>query len=374
MALNPLTVFCRNMKCPARGKTNAGNIGVHSLKARRYKCAVCQKTFTETAGTPFYRLRHSEELVTRVITLLAHGCPPQAIVAAFALDERTVASWRDRAGQHCQAIQAHLVEVPRDLGQVQMDELRVKQQGRIGWMALALMVRTRLWLGGAVGLSRDASLITRLVEKVRACASALCIGLLFCTDGLKTYISAIRQSFREAVPTGQTGRRRLQAWKRIFIAQSVKQYEHGRVVGIDRRIIAGEAADIEAMLEGSQGGGVINTAFIERLNGTFRQCLSSLVRRGRGLARQSRTLEMGMYLVGTIYNFCCEHQSLRKPGLIGGHKWLERTPAMAAAISDHCWSVSELLSYRVAPSPWQPPKRRGRVSMATKQLLARWCQ
>lgn len=372
--MDPLTVFCPNMHCPARGKTNAGNIGVHSLKARRYKCGVCQKTFSETAGTPFYRLRHAEELVTRVVTLLSFGCPPQAIVAAFDLDERTIASWRDRAAEHCQAVQQHLVEVPRDLGQVQMDEIRVKQQGRIGWMALALMVSTRLWLGGTVSLSRDATLITHLVEKVRACASALCLGLLFCTDGLKTYISAIRLVFREAVPAGGVGRPRLQAWKRIFIAQSVKQYEQGRMVGIDRRIIEGNAADIEAMLEHTQGGGVINTAFIERLNATFRQCLSSLVRRGRGLARQSRTLEMGMYLVGTIYNFCCEHESLRLPGLIGGHKWLERTPAMAAAITDHRWRVSELLSYHVAPPPWQPPKRRGRVSTATKQLIARWCQ
>ncbi len=362
------------MSCPARGKTNEGNIGVHSLKQRRYKCSLCQKTFAQTKGTPFYRLHHAPELVTRVVTLLAFGCPPQAIVAAFDLDERTVASWRDRAAAHGQAIQQQLVEVPRDLGQVQMDEIRVKQQGRISWMALALMVSTRLWLGGAVSLSRDATLITHLVEKVRACASALSTGLLFCTDGLKSYISAIRSVFREGVPTGEVGRPRQQAWKKIFMAQSVKQYEQGRMTGIDRRIMAGEETDIEQMLERTQGGGVINTAFIERLNATFRQSLSTLVRRGRGLARQSRTLEMGMYLVGVIYNFCCEHESLRLPGLVGGHKWLERTPAMAAGITDHCWSVRELLSYHVAPSPWQPPKRRGRVSTATKQLIARWCQ
>ena len=372
--MDPLTVFCPNMSCPARGKTNEGNIGVHSLKQRRYKCAVCQKTFAETKGTPFYRLRHAPELVTRVVTLLAHGCPTQAIVAAFDLDERTVASWRERAGGHCRAIQEQLVATPRDLGQVQMDELRVKLQGRITWVAMALMVSTRLWLGGEVGLSRDGVLITRLVEKVRACASALCLGLLFCTDGLKSYISAIRSVFREAVPTGQAGRPRLQAWKKIFIAQSVKQYEQGRVVGIDRRIIEGAETDIEPMLARTQGGGVINTAFIERLNATFRQCLASLVRRGRGLARQSRTLEMGMYLVGVIYNFCWEHQSLRLPGLIGGRKWLARTPAMAVGITDHGWSVSELLTYHVTPSPWQPPKHRGRVSTATKQLMARWCQ
>lgn len=351
-----------------------GHISIHSQKERRYRCSVCRKTFAETKGTPFYRLRHAEQRFTQVVTLLAHGCPTQAIVAAFSLDERPVASWRDRAGEPCQAIQEKLVATRRHLGQVQMDALRVKQQGHITWMALALMVRTRLWLGGAVGRHRDSTLITTLVARIRACASALCLGLLFCTDGLKTYISAIRLVFREALPSGQIGRPRLQAWKNIFIAQSVKQSEQGRVVGIDRRRSAAEEADIERMLERTQGRGVINTAFIQRLNATFRQGLSSLLRRGRGLARQTRRLEMGMSLVGVIYNFCWAHQSRRLPGLIGGQKWLGRTPAMAAGITDHCWSISDLLSYHVAPSPWQPPKRRGRVSTATKQLMARWCQ
>jgi hypothetical protein len=273
------------------------------------------KDFHSNRRYAFYRLRHTPELVTRVVTLLAHGCPPQAIVAAFALDERTITDWRDRASQHRQAVQGHLVERPRDLGQVQMDELRVELQGGITWVAMTLMVSTRLWLGGTVGRHLDAPLISRLVEKVRACASALTLGLLLCRDGLKCYIGAIRMVFREAVPSGQTGRPRLHSWKNIFLAQSVKQYEQGRMVGIDRHILAGTETDLERMLEQPQGGGVINTAFIERLNVTFRQGLSSLVRRGRGLARQSRTLEMDMYLVGTIYNFCWEHQSLRLPGL-----------------------------------------------------------
>jgi hypothetical protein len=73
-------------------------------------------------------------------------------------------------------LQDKLVATPRDLGQVQIDKLRVKQ-GHIIWRAMAVMVSTRLWLGGAI-LSRDTALITRLVERVRACASALCAGLL----------------------------------------------------------------------------------------------------------------------------------------------------------------------------------------------------
>jgi transposase-like protein len=374
MTLDPLTVFCPNMSCPARGRVNEGTISVHSLKERRYKCSVCQKTFAETKGSTFYRLHHSQELVIRVITLLAFGCPTQAIVAAFSLDERTIANWCERAGVHCLCVHERLVARPRDLGQVQMDELRVRQQGGVVWMAMALMVSTRLWLGGVVGHSRDTAFISSLVEKVRACATALCAGILFCTDGLKAYIRAIREVFREPVINGQAGRPRLQMWKRIFIAQSVKQYEAGRVVGIHRRVIEGSQAEVEAMIERTQGRGVINTAFIERLNATFRQCLTALVRRGRAVARHSHTLEVGMYLVGTVYNFCCEHKGLRIEGLIGGHKWLERTPAMAAAITDHRWSVEELLCYHVAPSPWKPPKRRGRPSRASKQLIARWCQ
>ena len=108
----------------------------------------CHKTFAATKGTVFYRLRTSAELVVTVVTRLAHGCPLQAIVAAFRLDERTVAAWWARAGPQGQAVQEYLVEQPRDLGHVQADEIRVKTPGAIVWMALAMMVRTRLWRAG----------------------------------------------------------------------------------------------------------------------------------------------------------------------------------------------------------------------------------
>ena len=65
-------------------------------------------------------------------------------------DERTVADWWARLGRQGQAVHEYLVEQPRDLGQVQADELRVKKQGGIVWMALAMMVKTRLWPGGEV--------------------------------------------------------------------------------------------------------------------------------------------------------------------------------------------------------------------------------
>ena len=146
--MDPAIVFCPNLACPARGHVGKGNIGLHSRKDPRFICMQCHKTFTATKGTAFYRLRISAETVTLVVTLLTHGCPLQAIVIAFGFDEWTVARWAARAGVQGQAVQEYLVEQPRDLGQVQADEIRVKTQGGIVWMALALMVRTRLWLAG----------------------------------------------------------------------------------------------------------------------------------------------------------------------------------------------------------------------------------
>jgi transposase-like protein len=371
--MDPQKVFCHNKDCPARGQVGKGNIGIHSRKERRYKCQVCEKTFVESKGTVFYRRRTAKETVVIVIKLLAYGCPVQAIVMAFGLDERTVLSWQKGAGQHCQQVHEHLVEQPRDLGQVQGDEIRVKMQGCIVWLAMAMQVPTRLWLGGVLSQQRDKHLMRALMQRVRN--GALCRPLLICVDGCQAYIDAIRKTFRESLPNGKVGRPRLRAWDGIFITQVLKQYAGKRMVGVTRRIVQGTQVQIERLLHQTQGGGSINTAYIERLNATFRSRLAPLVRRGRALARQMPTLHHGMYLVGTVYNFCTYHDSLRLPLYLSPsrRRWLRRTPAIAAGITDHLWSVEELLSFHVPPPPWQPPKRPGRPSNATKALVAQWC-
>src|SRR5437763_9564352 len=209
--MDPTITFCPNRHCHARGQIGQGNIGIHSRKEQRFICHACHKTFSATTGTVFYRLRTSAETVSLVVTLLAHGCPVQAIVAAFGFDERTIADWWTRSGRQGQAVHEYLVEQPRDLGQVQADELRVKKQGGIVWMAMAMMVKTRLWLGGEVSEQRDMSLIRQLIERVRRCA--LPPPLLVCTDGLCTYIRAIGETFRAPVHTSKGGRARRRPWR-----------------------------------------------------------------------------------------------------------------------------------------------------------------
>src|SRR5256885_16087161 len=159
MGMAPATTFCPNPACPARGQTGHGNLGIHSRKEQRLICTQCRQTFTTTKGTAFYRLRTPAETVSLVLTLLAQGCPLQAIVVALGFDERTVAAGGARAGRQAQAVQDHLVEQPRALGQVQAAESRVKPQGKISWRALALTVGTRLGLAGEVSEPRDLGLV-----------------------------------------------------------------------------------------------------------------------------------------------------------------------------------------------------------------------
>jgi transposase-like protein len=372
--MDPQTVFCPNLDCPARGRTGQGNIHVHSLKERRYRCDACHQTFTATKGTVFYRLRTDTDQVTLVLALLAYGCPVCAIVFAFGLDERTVRDWEQRAGHHSEQVHQHLVQRPRELGQVQADEIRVQMQKVVVWLAMALQVSTRLWLGATLSAHRDETLLTELMQRVRA--AALCRPMLFCVDGFRAYLSAIQTVFREPVPTHPMGRPQLRPWDGIYIAQVVKQYAHGHVIGVVRRIAQGTEAQVNHLVRTSQGEGVINTAYIERLNATFRARLAGLVRRGRSLLHQTQTLHVGVYLVGTVYNFCTDQKSLRVAlyvGHAGRTHWVSRSPAMAAGITDHLWSMSELLGYHVPPSRWTPLKRRGRPSRVMNELIKQWC-
>lgn len=375
--MNPHKQFCPNMACPARGQPGKGNIHVHSQAEERYKCDVCGETFSARKGTIFYRLRHDPQIVMYVIVLLAYGCPIQAIVKAFELDERTVRDWHRRAGKHCQAIHAELVEnSQQDLEQVQADEIKVKAQRGSFWMALAIAVKPRLWLGGVVSAKRDLNLIQALVDKVRAIA--LCRPLLLAVDGLASYVTAFRLAFRSKVPHwhGETGRCKMVAWSEVAIVQVVKQRVEG-VLKVERRIVQGTQAMVENLIQATQqGSGMINTAFIERLNATFRQRISNLARRTRTLARRSETLTSGMYLVGSFYNFCDYHHSLRLKLSVGsfGHHWVQRTPAIAAKLTDHRWTPTELLAFKVPPPRWQPPVQRGRMSFTTQQLVQQWAR
>ena len=361
--MDPEKTGCPNPECPLHGQIGAGNISLHSKKEKRLLCRDCKRTFAATKGTPFYRRRYDEEAITRVVTLLAYGCPVRAICEAFRLDARTVSAWHEAAAAHCEGVHQALVESAKmDLKHVQADELRIKAQGHVAWMALALCVTTRLWLGGVVSTTRDKALARARALNVRACA--LCRPLLVAFDGFAAYIEAFGKAFRSPRHTGRRGRPPLVRWPELVLGRVIKSRRGRGLERIEREVLPKRQAimapgeidlDAEALserlLEESPGGAVINTAYIERFNATMRSTTAALARRMRALARVPQTLERGMYLVGCVYNFCGEHRSLAIALVVVGRwgderRWVGRTPAMAAGLTDHRWSVWELLHYQ----------------------------
>ena len=245
------------------------------------------------------------------------------------------------------------------MGHVQADELYVKAVARRLWMAMAMAVPSRLWLGGEVSARRDLTLILTVVGMVRRAAKGL--KFLVCVDGLASYVTAFSRVFRDPERTGKRGRPRMKAIPGLLLGRVIKHHSGRRLVDVTRRVVLGTAEAIAGVLSATGTGAGINTSYIERLNATFRAAMCPLVRRGRAIVRGEGVLTGWMYLVGCAYNFCWEHDSLRVAAPRGDRlKWRERTPAMAAGLTDHRWTMHELLSQPIPPPRWVAPKRRGR--------------
>ena len=282
-----------------------------------------------------FGLKHALWMVVVVLALLATGCPVPAVVFAFGLDERTVADWQRKAGQHAKLVQEQVVcQGQVDVGQVQADELYTKTQAGPIWVATAMSVFSRLWLWGAIGWQRDEALVTPLIEQVRAAAQPD-RPILFAVDGFRVYVTRILKVFRDPLRSGKRGRPRLVVWSDLHIVQVVKQRVGRRLVSITRRLAHGSLERAEALMQATQVElGRINTAYIERLNATLRTWIPALVRRTRTPSGAREQLEAALFWTGCVYNFCHVHATLAG------------TPAMAADLTDHIWSIEELIRYR----------------------------
>jgi len=176
------------------------------------------------------------------------------------------------------------------------------------------------------------------------------------------------------VRTGTPGRPPRACPPGLLLAQVIKTSVKRRVVAVSRQIILGCPEVVAPVLTTASGGRhQINTAYIERLNATFRACLAPLARRTRALAHRDVVLTAGMVLVGAAYTFVWPHQSLRLPTSGPGPQAQERTPAMAAGLTDHPWTIDDLLRYQAPPAPWVPPPRptrRGRPPKVPPEEVA----
>jgi hypothetical protein len=176
----------------------------------------------------------------------------------------------------------------------------------------------------------------------------------FTSDELKHYREALLRVYGipEDIPKGPRKRGRprkpkLKPPPELRYAQVVKHRRKGRVVSISTKVIFGKEEEIQRLLEVSPVSNKINISFIERNNLTLRQHSRRLTRKTNGFSKDLSKLEAQLYLALGYYHFVKEHFGLRQKSKDDGRKWIQRTPAIAAGITDHIWNTRELLIYRV---------------------------
>jgi hypothetical protein len=143
----------------------------------------------------------------------------------------------------------------------------------------------------------------------------------------------------------------------LLYAQVIKKMRRRRIVEIKRRVIIETQVAVEQGLKAC--GWVINTSFVERLNLSLRQRVAPIRRRSATSCKGEAGLDSQLTLFQVYYNFVLPHASLRQalaePMAMNGNGsaklWQPRTPAMAAGLTDHRWSLRELLMFRVPPWP-----------------------
>jgi transposase-like protein/IS1 family transposase len=359
--------FCPGNECPYWGWLDRGNIISNGHPSggrwRQLRCVVCGKHFQETIGTIFYGSSVAAEDIMRAIALLCEGVSPRKIARVFEVDKDTVLGWLAEAAKRSETVIGYMVH-SLELTQVQMDELYALLSGmreagerQSCWVWTAIDSISRLWLAVEVG-DRSLGMAQRLVHGV---VSVLAPGVvpMFLTDQLASYGKALLTHFGYWVErVSERSGRPLRRWmpdERLQYAQVEKKRRRRKIVAVTTRVVFGTKEAVVSAL--AKAGHKINTAFIERLNRTLRSHVPGLGRREEGLAKTKKGLLGRLKLVMGYYNFCLPHLSLReampKPIPTKGNgspkKWMPRTPAMAAGITDHVWTMGEFLLFRVPP-------------------------
>jgi IS1 family transposase len=292
-----------------------------------------------------------------------------------------VLHWLVEAAEHLGAFSRHVL---RDLKveQVQMDELfallSTVKDGAVTeaeaitrlsrsphWVWLAMDPVCKLILAVDVG-ERTLAMTQRLVHQVTQVLAPHCAPP-FLTDGFRQYLTALVTHYGHWIQPercqakGPRPRPRWMPQPQLRYAQVVKSYRRRRLVGVKPRVIFGATETIKSLL--ATRGWKINTSFVERLNLDFRQHVVAVGRLVNTLCKHEAGLRQQLILFQVYHNFVLIHASLRVPQPpldapyeAGSDKrWRARTPAMATGLTDHVWSLREVLMYRIPP--WPQPQR-----------------
>ena len=379
--VDTLQHFCPHTDCDYRGWLGLNNLRANGHPSggpwRQFHCTACDGYFPEHHGTIFHGKQAAVELIVRVVACLAEGLGIRATARVFEVDPNTVLHWLVGAAAHLRAFSAYfLCEV--HVNQLQLDELyavlREVKAGELSedeaiirlerspyWVWTALDPESKLLLVIDVG-TRTLALAQHVVHQVGQVLAPGCVPL-FLTDGFKEYGTAILAHFGHWVQPqrrqdkGPLPKPRWMPLPALLYAQVVKSYRRRRLVGVKHRVVFGTQLAIEQVLTAC--GWRINTAFVERLNLDIRQRVAAVGRRVTTLCQGADSLLGQLVVFQTYHNFVVPHASLRQPlqvpeptnGSGSAKVWRPCTPAMAAGLTDHVWSLREVLMFRVPPWP-----------------------
>lgn len=224
------------------------------------------------------------------------------------------------------------------------------------WIWTAVAPECRLTLAAQVG-NRNLYAARRLLRSVRRCL-AKDVWPLFASDALRHYAHVLVEAFgvwERPTPTGKPGRPRNPVrvpHPLLGYAQVDKRRKDGRVVEVNRSIVFGVEKDILARAQSVRCAngrkGKINTAYVERQNLTMREENGRLSRKTLAFSKNRRDLQRQLDFWRAYANFVRPHRSLRIPAPKGSgpRRWLPRTPTMAVGLTDHVWTLEELLKFR----------------------------
>jgi IS1 family transposase len=178
---------------------------------------------------------------------------------------------------------------------------------------------------------------------------------LFTSDDLDQYETAILNAYGVEEEMPRTGRRgrpkspKLVPPDELMYCKVIKQRENGRVIRVDTEVVFGDERKIKELLETSPVSRHINTTFVERNNLTMRERNRRLTRKTMGFSKEKIPLVESLNLYSAIYHFVKPNGGLklRLDVAEGNRRWVYRTPMMAAGITDHIWTMEELLTFKV---------------------------
>ncbi len=229
------------------------------------------------------------------------------------------------------------------------------------WVWVAMDPESKLLLAIDVG-ERTLAMAQRVVHQVVQVLAPDCAPL-FLTDGFREYLTALLTHYGHWVQPprrqdkGPSPKPRWMPFPQLLYAHVVKTIRRRRLVRVSHRVVFGALEAVEQVLAAC--GWQINTAFIERLNLTIRQHVAAVGRRVTTLCKGEAGLRQQLAFYHVYYNFCLPHASVRLPlpqpeptnGSGSARQWRPWTPAMAAGLTDHVWTLREVLLFRVPPWP-----------------------